>query len=188
MAELQPLGFEPIERVTEERAEPALERMLTGQLPAFIVHHTTYDRNWLPTYRQTLTKHGFEEQGMQHRHFGVGSSTTDLGWHNDGEPTPNMPVHVVHDHITAAGHSLVKLAIPKPNRDLSFEEKIAVAENLKNGDLIDPEVYESTGLIARLQPGNRLFFVARGFQPLMHSFVTLEGPRDINVRVLRKGY
>ena len=189
MAELQPLEFEQIERVTETEVEPTLERVLTGELPAFVVQHTTADRNWLPTYRRTLEEYGFHDQRMEYRDIEpLGGSLGDLGWHHDGEPTPHMPVHIVHDHITTAGRSVVKLAIPKPNLDLTFEERSGVADNLRNGELVDPDTYETTGLTATLQPGSRLFFVARGFRPLMHSFVTLQGPRNINVRVLQKGW
>jgi len=189
MAELQPLEFEKIERVAETDADAALARVLTGELPAFVVQHTIADRNWLPTYHQTLEEHGFHDQRMEYRDIEPqGGSLGDLGWHNDGEPTPHMPVHIVHDHITVAGLSVVKLAIPKPNLGLTFEERLAVADNLAKGELVDPEAYETTGLTATLQPGSRLFFVARGFQPLMHSFVTSQGPRNINVRVLQKGW
>lgn len=189
MAELQQLEFEQIERVSEAQAEPALERMLSGDLPAFVIQHAFADRNWLLTYRETITQHGFHEEGMQYRDINPQKGFIgDLGWHHDGEPTPNMPVHVVHDHLTVVGRSVVKLAIPKPNLQLSFDERSAVAANLEDGELVNPDIYETAGLTTTLEPGSRLFFVARGHRPLMHSFETVEGPRQINVRVLQKGY
>lgn len=183
---LQPLEFAPVEIIHEHYAESTLQRVLTGELPAFVMQHTTYDRNWLPTYRQTLQEYGFHEHSMNYRELGTTDTLSDLGWHNDGRPTPNIPVQVVHDHITAAGRATVRLVIPRPNLDLPFEEGIAATKSLEQG-LINPDIYEPTGLSANLRPGSRLFFVARGHQPLMHSFETIEGPRRITVRTIHKG-
>lgn len=181
--QLERLTFEPIIRIHAGEVPEMLGRLAAGDPFAFITQTGTSNPDFLPQYHNEIQELGFRDCGM-----GAGPSS-DIGWHDDGDVTPPLPVHVIHDHFTINGTSQVEMVVQHTTPD-DMEARVEVLRQLEEG-LVNPTIFATRGLAANLYKGDRIFFAVRGQQKIKHRFTTISAksiPRRTSIRVLAKGY
>lgn len=176
--QLETVSFNPIIEVQPEEVPQAVGRLLTGELVAFVTRTGIQDPRYLSGHYPAFRALGLREARSVLR------NNDELGWHDDGEPTPQP--YAIHDHFTTTGASTVQMFV-QHTEIASLQDRILQRDRLEQG-YVDTAYFTNPGLQTELRPGSRLFFTARGPERLKHNFVTTAKPRNTHIRVLLKGY
>ncbi|HUS26383.1 MAG TPA: hypothetical protein VMY99_03485 [Nevskiaceae bacterium] len=164
---VQPLPIEPVENV-----RGCFERLLTGELPAFVLKHSDPDRaaNLIDA---AASQFGFR---LSCEPFDL-TDIWDIGLHVDDAASPNIPVKLVNSHRTFGeiGGKALFGATTAQYAELSaidqFKAGKEINEAYKNGLL--PANFINNVYGAEFNAGHWPLFVAVGSRPVFHDFVTV---------------